>query len=193
MGSREARFGGLSFDAGCAGYAGKAETADRPHWAYGWDGRPNGRTVYAAHNSAAGYAAVEDAIKGVARTLWLHNKADLIDNAVMSKAVMDDNALHVSARTGAGLDALHVRLRELAQGEASDGGDGAFTARARHVEALLRARVDLTDARAQLDHEALDLAAEALRAAHDALGEITGRVRADDLLGHIFSSFCIGK
>ena len=149
--------------------------------------------VLDARDPAAGRAAVEAAIQGVARTLWLHNKADLIDVAVMSKAGMDANALHVSARTGAGLDALHARLRELAQGEASDGGDGAFTARARHVEALLRARVDLTDARAQLDHEALDLAAEALRAAHDALGEITGRVRADDLLGHIFSSFCIGK
>ncbi|MGO4778758.1 tRNA uridine-5-carboxymethylaminomethyl(34) synthesis GTPase MnmE, partial [Lysobacter sp. 2RAB21] len=59
--------------------------------------------------------------------------------------------------------------------------------------ALLRAREELDDARAQLDHEMLDLAAEALRQAHEALGEITGRVRADDLLGHIFSSFCIGK
>ena len=106
---------------------------------------------------------------------------------------MPPGVLHVSALTGAGLDVLHARLRDVAQGEGSDGGEGAFTARARHVEALLRARAQLDDARAQLDHEALDLAAEALRGAHDALGEITGRVHADDLLGHIFSSFCIGK
>ena len=61
------------------------------------------------------------------------------------------------------------------------------------VEALGRARAELVEARAQLRHEALDLAAEALRLAHDALGEITGRVHPDDLLGRIFSSFCIGK
>lgn len=138
---------------------------------------------------AAGHAGVADAVAGVARTLWLHNKADLVDG----NASAGPGVLRVSARTGAGLDALHQRLREFALGEYSDGGEGAFTARARHVEALLRARAELDDARAQLDHEALDLAAEALRGAHDALGEITGRVRADDLLGHIFSTFCIGK
>ena len=71
--------------------------------------------------------------------------------------------------------------------------EGAFTARARHVDALAIARGHLAQARVELDHEALDLAAESLRLAHDALGEITGRVHADDLLGHIFSSFCIGK
>ncbi|NUO77502.1 MAG: tRNA uridine-5-carboxymethylaminomethyl(34) synthesis GTPase MnmE, partial [Lysobacter sp.] len=80
-----------------------------------------------------------------------------------------------------------------AQGDGVDASEGAFTARARHVEALRRAQAELADARAQLAHEALDLAAESLRQAHDALGEITGRIRADDLLGHIFSSFCIGK
>jgi len=149
--------------------------------------------VLDARDPDAGHAAVADAIGGVARTLWLHNKADLIEGEVLAAASTHPGALHVSAHTGAGLDALHARLRELAHGEGSDGGEGAFTARARHVEALLRARAQLDDARAHLDHEALDVAAEALRGAHDALGEITGRVRADDLLGHIFSSFCIGK
>jgi tRNA modification GTPase len=70
---------------------------------------------------------------------------------------------------------------------------GTFTARARHVDALGRAALHVEDARGELAHEALDLAAESLRAAHDALGEITGRVAPDALLGHIFSSFCIGK
>ncbi len=149
--------------------------------------------VLDARDPVAGHAAVAAAIAGVTLTLWLHNKADLVDAEGLNARVVAPDTLHISARTGAGLDALHARLRELAQGEASDGGDGAFTARARHVEALLRARADLDVARAQLDHEALDLAAESLRGAHDALGEITGRIRADDLLGHIFSSFCIGK
>lgn len=149
--------------------------------------------VLDARDPAAGRAAVANAIAGVARTLWLHNKADLVDPGVIAAAVMDPDALAVSARTGAGLEALHARLRELAQGDAGEGGDGTFTARARHVDALLHARAALDDARARLDHEALDLAAEALRGAHDALGGITGRVRADDLLGQIFSTFCIGK
>jgi tRNA modification GTPase len=86
-----------------------------------------------------------------------------------------------------------MRLRGQAQGHAGEGDGGAFAARTRHVEALQRAAVELRDARLQLDNEMLDLAAEAMRQAHDRLGEITGRVRADDLLGHIFSSFCIGK
>ncbi len=145
--------------------------------------------VLDARDPGAGAPAVADAIAGVAETLWLHNKADLVTGTPPPPEPAD--TLRISARTGTGLDALHVRLRKLAQGEG--GGDGAFTARARHVEALLRARGALDDARAQLALEALDLAAEALRAAHDALGEITGRIRADDLLGHIFASFCIGK
>ncbi|MGH8078317.1 MAG: tRNA uridine-5-carboxymethylaminomethyl(34) synthesis GTPase MnmE, partial [Lysobacter sp.] len=149
--------------------------------------------VLDARDPAIGRAAVEDTIKGVRRTLWLHNKADLIDADLMAMVATQPGTLYLSARTGSGIDALHARLRDLAQGDAGNSGEGTFTARARHVEALLRTRADLQDARRQLDHEALDLAAEALRAGHDALGEITGRVRADDLLGQIFSSFCIGK
>ncbi|MGH8073075.1 MAG: tRNA uridine-5-carboxymethylaminomethyl(34) synthesis GTPase MnmE [Lysobacter sp.] len=150
--------------------------------------------VLDARDPDAGTAAVSAAIAGVPRQLWLHNKADLLDQPPSFPA--DDDAqqhLAVSARTGAGLEELHGHLRTLALGEGADATDGTFTARARHVEALDRAGAELVEARAQLQHEALDLAAEALRLAHDALGEITGRVHADDLLGRIFSSFCIGK
>ncbi|MBV8466241.1 MAG: tRNA uridine-5-carboxymethylaminomethyl(34) synthesis GTPase MnmE, partial [Burkholderiales bacterium] len=73
--------------------------------------------------------------------------------------------------------------------------EGLFIARERHVQALRRTREHL-----ELAHEvasqcppALDLLAEELRLAHDALGEITGAFSADELLGVIFSSFCIGK
>ncbi|MGO4261433.1 tRNA uridine-5-carboxymethylaminomethyl(34) synthesis GTPase MnmE [Lysobacter sp. TAB13] len=143
-----------------------------------------------------GLASVSDAIIDVPARLFVYNKIDLLESDYDSPGPADiggENRVFVSAQTGAGLDALHARLRALAQGDAADAAEGAFTARARHVDALLRAREELDDARAQLDHEMLDLAAEALRQAHEALGEITGRVRADDLLGHIFSSFCIGK
>ena len=146
--------------------------------------------VLDARAPADGRRAVEEAIAGVPQRLWLHNKADLLGAAA---APTDVTELHVSAHTGAGLVALHARLRTLALGDAAEGGQGAFTARARHVEALRRAGAQLADARQALRAEALDIAAEALRGGHDALGEITGRVRADDLLGHIFSTFCIGK
>ena len=152
--------------------------------------------VLDARDPAAGQAAVAVAIGGAARVLWLHNKADLLDaDAVALWQVTPEHAdaLQLSVRTGAGLDALHARLRALAHAETGESGEGEFTARARHVDALLRARADLADARAQLDAQVLELAAEALRTAHDALGEITGRVRADDLLGRVFASFCIGK
>lgn len=152
--------------------------------------------VLDARDPDAGLAAVADAIAGVPACVYVYNKIDLIESDYGSPTPVDiggEDRVFVSARSGAGLDRLHARLRGLAQGDAGDAAEGAFTARARHVDALRRARTELDDARAQLDHELLDLAAEALRQAHDALGEITGRVRADDLLGHIFSSFCIGK
>jgi tRNA modification GTPase len=99
----------------------------------------------------------------------------------------------VSARTGAGLDALRRALLERAGWHASP--EGVFIARARHVQALRRTRDHLQRALAQAaaPDPALDLLAEDLRLAHDALGEITGAFSADDLLGEIFSRFCIGK
>lgn len=149
-----------------------------------------------ARDPAAGAAAVDDAVADVPRRLWVYNKADLVaSDAAIDRPAADDaeTPLLVSVRTGVGMEDFHARLRAVALDDAVDGGDGAFTARARHVDALQRAAAELADARAQLDHGALELAAEALRGSHDALGEITGCVHADDLLGYIFSSFCIGK
>ncbi|GAA4789298.1 tRNA uridine-5-carboxymethylaminomethyl(34) synthesis GTPase MnmE [Lysobacter hankyongensis] len=144
--------------------------------------------VLDARDVAAGRDAVAAAIAGVPQRLWVMNKADLLPGPPTDTA----DAVWVSARTGAGLDALHDRLRALAGLEA-EGSEGAFSARGRQVDALRRARHELAAARQQLEGDMLDLAAEALRAAHDSLGEITGRVAPDDLLGHIFSRFCIGK
>ncbi|HEY4531188.1 MAG TPA: tRNA uridine-5-carboxymethylaminomethyl(34) synthesis GTPase MnmE [Luteimonas sp.] len=144
--------------------------------------------VVDARDPAAGRAAVAGDIAGVPEVLWLHNKADLLPPGTPPPP---DGGLHVSAATGDGLDALHARLRTLVMGEAA--GEGEFTARARHIEALTRAGIALDRAATALTVEALDLAAEELRDAHHALGDITGRVDADALLGHIFSRFCIGK
>jgi tRNA modification GTPase len=103
-----------------------------------------------------------------------------------------DGAINLSATTGAGIEALQQQLRDSAGYK--NLGEGAFTARKRHIDALSRAadhfdtgRVALEDARAG------ELLAEELRLAHEALGEITGAVTSDDLLGRIFSEFCIGK
>lgn len=138
----------------------------------------------------AGRAAVAEAIAGVPQRLWVHNKSDLLAADTSEDA---PGALRVSARTGAGLAQLHAELRHHAMGGEGDGGNGAFTARARHIEALHRARGQAALAQQELAGEALELAAERLHQAHDALGEITGRISPNELLGHIFGSFCIGK
>ncbi len=103
-------------------------------------------------------------------------------------------ALALSARTGQGLDVLRRRLLELAGWQAA-ASEGLFIARARHVQALRRVDGHLASAAACLTASApmLDLLAEELRLAQNALNEITGEFGADDLLGVIFSSFCIGK
>lgn len=121
-----------------------------------------------------------------ARVLWLHNKADL---RPPSSNVVQIDHFAVSARTSLGLDLLRVRLRELA----GDEGGGSFSARARHLEALSQAELCLARSRACLDSNQAELAAEELRLAQLELGQITGMVDADMLLGRIFSGFCIGK
>ena len=151
--------------------------------------------VLDAREVAAGRAAVAEAIVDVPQRLWVFNKTDLLGNQSVEPAAVEpgeDDTVWVSARTGAGLEFLHARLRSLAAGE-GDGTEGAFSARARQVDALRRAVQELAAARQQLDGDMLELTAESLRAGHDVLGEITGRLAPDDLLGHIFSSFCIGK
>ena len=100
--------------------------------------------------------------------------------------------VHVSAHTGQGLEALHRHLRELAGGDAA-GGEGEFTARARHVDALVHAQGSSRPPACTSTTKRSTWPPKTLRLAHDQLGEITGKVRADDLLGHIFASFCIGK
>lgn len=100
--------------------------------------------------------------------------------------------VRLSALTGEGVALLTEHLKALA-GYRSDTA-GTFSARTRHIDALQRAEKHVQDARRQLMHSsALELAAEELRSAQAALSELTGEITSDDLLGEIFSSFCIGK
>ena len=145
--------------------------------------------VLDATDLEAGHQATCEAVADVPLRLWIHNKADLLPS------VPEDTGgiVHVSARSRLGLETLRVRLRELAGGDTLAAAGGEFSARGRHVEALQRAQAHAEAAQQQLLYEHLELAAEELRLAHDALGEITGRVSPDDMLGRIFSTFCIGK
>ncbi|MGL6735950.1 tRNA uridine-5-carboxymethylaminomethyl(34) synthesis GTPase MnmE [Xanthomonas hortorum] len=145
--------------------------------------------VLDARDPQAARDAIGDAIDVVPRQLWIHNKCDLLVDALK----LDSDAIAVSAVTGQGLEQLHIRLRELALGDGVESVDGEFSARTRHVEALRRAEQHADAADLELGFEQLELAAEELRLAHEALGEITGKLSADELLGKIFSSFCIGK
>lgn len=133
--------------------------------------------------------------QGVPRTVVL-NKVDLLapaaDPAALVAAPAEETVLAVSLRTGDNVEALRRHLAELAG--ATDSLGGTFSARARHVDALRRCGAHLADALLRLELESAgDLAAEELRLAQQALSEITGAYTPDDLLGAIFSSFCIGK
>ncbi len=137
-------------------------------------------------------AALRDALQGVPRVLWLLNKIDLLDAAARARLPQTPDHIALSVRSGEGLDALERALLDAAG--LSDAADGAFSARARHVMALERAEAHLDAAAGALrSRRTPELAAEDLRAAHDALGDIVGRTTPDALLGEIFSSFCIGK
>jgi tRNA modification GTPase len=121
----------------------------------------------------------------------VRNKIDLSgDPAGLEEG--DQPVVNLSAKTGEGLDALRQRIRDLAGFR--DLGEGAFTARRRHVEALEVAAQHLAAGREALrESRAGELLAEELRLAQQSLGSITGAVSSDDLLGRIFSEFCIGK
>ena len=158
----------------------------------------------------AGEAAYEAANTRITQRLLLHhaaqdrllcvfNKADAVAADAPLPAIgpalaaTQARVLGLSATTGQGLDALRRCLLELAGWHVQP--EGLFIARSRHVLALRRTRGHLAEAQAQaaLADAALDLLAEELRLAQQALGEITGEFSADDLLGEIFSRFCIGK
>ncbi|HEV7122335.1 MAG TPA: tRNA uridine-5-carboxymethylaminomethyl(34) synthesis GTPase MnmE [Rhodanobacter sp.] len=134
--------------------------------------------------------ALFDSVPAGAERVVLINKIDLDHLPPRHDKGEGMHWLWASATTGAGLDALRHHLKHLA---GAGSGEGAFSARRRHVLALEQVDVHLHNAGCELAHGAGELAAEELRHAQHALGEITGNYSSDDLLGAIFSSFCIGK
>jgi tRNA modification GTPase len=119
--------------------------------------------------------------------LTIHNKIDILGEAPRSSP--DGKEIWISAKSGDGLDLLRQKLLELAGW--SSQGEGVFIARTRHLDALRRAGERLSAANSAGTQ--LEFFAEELRLAQDAISEITGEFSSDDLLGVIFSQFCIGK
>ena len=165
-----------------------------------WDQIENADAVLFLHDltraGQADYAAADAQIAALLAAklpaavpvidLW--NKRD-----AAPAAALPAEALALSAKTGNGLDALRRKLLDVAGWQAAP--EGVFIARERHLDALRRVEGHLAGATAHLAAraQALDLLAEELRLAQNALNEITGEFTSDDLLGVIFSKFCIGK
>jgi tRNA modification GTPase len=140
--------------------------------------------VDAAHGVGADETAILARLPAVAR-LTIHNKIDATNEPPRAMG----SEIWLSAKTGVGVELLCEKLLAAAGWQAA--GEGAFMARARHLDALERAATHVTAAREAVAQ--LELFAEELRLAQAALAEITGEFTADDLLGEIFSKFCIGK
>ena len=145
-------------------------------------------------NDAPGRAFAEERARlppDVPVTL-VFNKIDLAGGLPLDDTVAGPPRLHVSAVTGAGLDQLRAHLKACVSFQTA--GNGSISARRRHIEALARARDCVETAARELgQRRAGELVAEELRLGQQALEEITGIFTADDLLGRIFGSFCIGK
>ncbi len=137
-------------------------------------------------------ATISTELPKTATCVFLHNKIDL--GAEIPHVRVIGNATHIwlSVQTGAGLDLLRAELKRLAG--LGEGSEGAFTARSRHVMGLEQVANHLDSAELALRQaNAGEIAAEELRGAQTVLNSITGEFSSDDLLGEIFSTFCIGK
>ena len=150
----------------------------------------------AAHTQAADAVLAEAIRQKVSKNIpvvQIWNKLDQAPDHALPAAPRQVDSLAISAKTGEGIEALRQKLLAIAGWQSA--AEGVFIARERHVQALQKVQQHLSQAAAHLaaSSQHLDLLAEELRLAQNALGSITGEFSADDLLGEIFSRFCIGK
>lgn len=145
--------------------------------------------VDSQHGIGAQEKAILHKLPSEVKKVWVHNKIDV--SRETSRIEKHENEQHVflSAKTGVGIASLQKTLLEIVGYQ--PGGEGVFMARARHLQALTEVEQHLNQAMLQM--HAAELVAEELRCAQEALGSITGEFTPDDLLGEIFSRFCIGK
>ncbi len=162
--------------------------------------------IVSVHDLTVGLNASEsmsqNELKNDERVIWVLNKSDLVGEEAVKQKVEQQQLCSnsdlfnkkyavVSALSGSGLEDLERVLVNQVNGQEMAACD--FSARTRHVEALNRCVLYLEQSTVQLDESSWDLLAEDLRFGHQALQEITGTFSSDELLGKIFSSFCIGK
>ena len=134
------------------------------------------------------FVELQTSLPASLKRICVLNKADLLNTNVVSDKLL------ISTRTGSGLGELCNRILATTGSDgANDSATGTFSARLRHVQALEMVQQALANSQNWLAAEHGELAAEELRLAQISLSEITGAFSADDLLGKIFSSFCIGK
>ena len=135
---------------------------------------------------------LNDKLPSTVALIHVWNKCDVADikEDAANKTTQD---IDLSAKTGQGIDVLRTQLLSAAGWQPAN--EGLYLARERHVQALKRVQshLEFADAHLRAQAQSLDLLAEELRLSQTALNEITGEFSADDLLGVIFSSFCIGK
>lgn len=145
--------------------------------------------VDAAHGITETEKLILGRLPAVLPRLWVHNKIDLGSENPKCEKHDGETHIYLSAKTGAGMDLLRSQLLKIAGWQPS--GEGVCMARARHLVALAAVEKNIVQAAALLPQP--ELLAEELRMAQESLNTITGEFTPDDLLGEIFSRFCIGK
>ena len=146
--------------------------------------------VFDSRDSKANLSILPDSVKNNPKIL-VRNKIDLAGNKSSVKKVGNITEISISAKNGDGIDTLRESLSEFAG--LNSGIEGVFVARKRHLDAIEETLEFINSALSQLNSGSSELVAEDLRQAGMKLGQITGEFSSDDLLGEIFSSFCIGK
>ena len=158
-----------------------------------WRALENANVALLLVDVTQGITKTEKSILGrlpsVLPRVWVHNKIDLTTDSPKYVELEGETHIHLSAKTGAGMDLLRSQLLKLVGWQPS--GEGVFMARARHLLALEMVEKNLAQSALLLTQP--ELLAEELRQAQESLNSITGEFTPDDLLGEIFSRFCIGK
>ncbi len=142
-----------------------------------------------AHGITAAEKSILDRLPQEIAKIWVHNKIDVSRETPEIREIGTETHIYLSAKTGQGLGLLKAQLLKQVGYQAS--GEGVFMARTRHLQALTQVSQHLHSAAAQIN--LAELMAEELRLAQESLSSITGEFTPDDLLGEIFSKFCIGK
>jgi len=145
--------------------------------------------IDAAHGITDTEKSILDRLPQEIIKIWVHNKIDVTQEPALIEEKNQATHIYLSAKTGVGVELLKAQLLKLAGYQSNS--EGIFMARARHLQALAEVEAHLQLAVNQIS--SAELVAEELRLAQESLSSITGEFTPDDLLGEIFSKFCIGK